>query len=38
MSNKYRITKEECEKTIKGVCEGCGCATDPQDLSFDLHP
>lgn len=21
---EYKITKEECERNIKGVCEGCG--------------
>ena len=29
MKKDYMITKEECQKTIKGVCEGCGCELEP---------
>lgn len=24
MSKQYKTTKEECEKNISGICEGCG--------------
>ncbi len=27
--SKYQITKEECKKQIKGVCEGCGRKLEP---------
>jgi hypothetical protein len=29
MSKEYKTTKEECEKKIFGVCEGCGGKLEP---------
>ena len=29
MSVKYQVTKEECQKSIEGVCEGCGGELKP---------
>jgi hypothetical protein len=26
---KYQVTKKECQKRIKGVCEGCGGKLEP---------
>jgi len=28
---KYITTKEECQKSISGVCEGCGGELEPME-------
>lgn len=34
---KYQTTKEECEATIKGVCEGCGGKLEALETVNNAH-